>query len=160
MTEVRNGNYGMYKGKLYRIGQTYKDSVHLCSINRDDLNNEFICNYTKTQTEYYGFICIKDVPKSEITEAYEIKTHAFYKGITYSIIGVENGTNLLTLAAPCEIPLHPTGEMLEIKNNLVEMGFYVYIADKFGLTYAKDVSIDDPELKIIEERTEIDINKL
>ena len=48
MNEIRNSNFGMYKGKLYRIGKTYKDSVHLCSTNRDDLNNGFICNSSES----------------------------------------------------------------------------------------------------------------
>ena len=48
----------------------------------------------------------------------------------------------------------------EIRDTLTEMGFYVFEVDKFGLTYAKDVPIDDPELEIFEERKEIDISKL
>lgn len=51
MIEVRDGNYGMYNGKLYRIGITYKDSVHLCSEDRDDLNNGFTCNSSESYIE-------------------------------------------------------------------------------------------------------------
>ena len=153
MKEVRNGNYGMYKGKLYRIGQIYKDSVHLCSINRDDLNNGFICNYTKTQIEYYGFICIKDVPKSEITEAYEIKTHALYKGMEFGIISLDD--EFIRIENECSNDPND-----ETNKQLRSWGFSEYIRDKFSIIFDKYIPANDPEIKIIEERTEIDISKL
>lgn len=158
MNEIRNGRYGIYNGELYRIGKTYKNSVHLCSENRNDLRNGFTCDSSESFIEKYGFVCIKDVPKDEITEAYKITPYANYKGFKLYIHG-KKSDNMLTLLHTQMILSHSERDR-EIRDTLIEMGFYVFNVDKFGLTYAIDVPIDDPELEIFEGRKEIDISKL
>lgn len=157
MNEIRNGRYGMYNGELYRIGKTYKNSVHLCSENRDDLRNGFTCDSSESFIEKYGFVCIKDVPKGEITEAYEITTYAHYKGLKLYIHGKKTENMLILLNNQL---LSNSESDCEVRDVLIGMGFYVFNVDKFGCMYAKDVPIDAPELEIFEERKEIDISKL
>lgn len=48
--------------------------------------------------------------------------------------------------------------MLEIRNNLVEMGFYDAIHEKNFCMYIIEVDMDD--LELVEEITESDISKL
>lgn len=162
MNEIRNGRYGMYNGELYRIGKTYKNSVHLCSENRDDLRNGFTCDSSESFIEKYGFVCIKDVPKSEITEAYKIETYALYKGLKFDIIGShQEGTNILLNLCGNQISSHnPSEEERKYEDKLIKIGFHMGIVDKTFYMYEKSVPMDDPELEIFEERTEIDINKL
>ncbi|MDE6599970.1 MAG: hypothetical protein K2K34_07850 [Oscillospiraceae bacterium] len=161
---VRRGKYGVYNGKLYRILSKSislkSDIIEICSTDEQDLENGFMNNDSEFFTKKYGFTCTKEIHKSEITEVYEIVTHAIYKGLTCGIIGGRNGTNLLTLAAPYEFPHNPTGEMLEIRNNLVEMGFHDAIHEKTFCMYIIEVDMDDPELELVEEITESDISKL
>ena len=159
---VRRGKYGLYNNKLYRILSksisSKSDTIELCSTDEQDLKNGFTNNDSEFITKKYGFTCTKEVPKYEITEAYEITTYANYKGLKLYIHG-KKSDNMLTLLHTQMISSHSERDR-EIRDTLIEMGFYVFNVDKFGLTYAKDVPIDDPELEIFEERKEIDISKL
>ena len=104
----------------------------------------------------HGFRCFKDVPKSEITEAYEIRSHAVYKGVGASIIGClkENWIGLRT----CCLDGENEKEFLRKVN---EAGFEFITREQGGTdVYGLDVSLDDPDLRIEEIRKELDINKL
>lgn len=156
MIEVKNSEYGLYQGKLYRIGKTNETSVDLCSRNPDDLNNGFKCNHTEDFIKKYGFVRIKEVPKSEITEAYNIRTYAVYKGVSASIVGgsKENQIGLITTCLYGE-----DKEMFLKKMKSTGFEFSHYEQGGYCM-YRKDVSLDDPDLQLIEERTELDISKL
>lgn len=157
---IRSGQYGMYNGKLYRIGKTHTDSVDLASINRDDLNNGFTWYRPELYINEYNFVCVKNVPKSEISELYKIETHAIYKGEAVNIIGGRSGTNLLTLSTQDLLPYYPTGEQLEIKNRLLEKGFHEGQHERIGCWYEIEVDRDDLELELIEEIEKVDLSEL
>lgn len=156
MIEVKNDNYVLHQGKLYRIGKTYEAAVHLCSSNPDDLNNGFICNSSESYIKKYGFVCIKEVPKSEITEAYEIRTYAVYKGVNSSIVGCskENWIGLITTCLDGQDKEEFLKKVKKADFRFVERG------QGGDDIYRKDVFLDDPDLKLIEKRTELDISKL
>ena len=156
MKEIRNDNYGLYNDKLYRISIVHNDSVRLCSNYPSDVNNGFICNDSEYVIKKYGFVCIKEVSKSEITEAYEIRTHAVYKGVGATIIGSskENHIGLRT----CCLDGENKADFLRKVNN-AEFEYCEREQGGYDI-YGKDVSLDDPDLQLIEKRTEIDINKL
>lgn len=158
MSDIRNSKYGLYKGKLYRIGETYKGSVHLCSSSREDLNNGFICDSSEDFIKKYGFVCIKDVPKNEIAEAYDIRTHAVYKSVSASIMRSRK-PNCILLSTTC---LYWLGEDRdEFLKKVTNAGFEYTDTEQGGYKiYEKEVSLDDPDLELIEKRTEIDISKL
>ncbi len=163
---VRRGKYGLYNGKLYRIlsKSIYSKSgmIEICSTDEQDLKNGFINNDSEFITKKYGFTCTVEVPKNEITEAYEIKTHAVYKGLTLDIIGCreKDGKVFSILSTPYRLPYNPTGEQLKTKNFLLENGFHDGQHEIDGCWYEIEVDMNDLELNLIEERTEIDISKL
>ena len=152
MIEVKNSEYGLYQGKLYRIGKTCVVSVDLCSINPDDLNNGFICNHTEDFIKKYGFVCIKEVPRNEITEAYEIRTYAIYRGKKFDVNPWYEDIQLI-------IGFDRITEADKIKE-IKSWGFTELQFERTSTTFEKIVSLDDPELKIIEERKTLDISKL
>ena len=101
----------------------------------------------------HSFRCFKDVPKSEITEAYEIETYAIYRDIRFQILSSkENQIRIVRLCCG--------GIDNEIEEWLQSWGFSVFQADKFSTAYDSYISLNDPELEIIEERKPLDINKL
>ena len=104
----------------------------------------------------HGFRCFKEVPKSEITEAYDIRTHAVYKGVGASIMGcLKNGWLILETNW---LYNEDKGEFLKKVNNA---GFKFVGTEQGGVdVYRIDVSLDDPDLKLEEIRKELDINKL
>ncbi|MBD5145400.1 MAG: hypothetical protein HDT21_05730 [Ruminococcus sp.] len=162
---LRDGKYVVFNNNIYYLSgkkSPNEGMLYIISENEDDIQNGFIPINVEYNKKYGFFQCKKEVPKNEIKEAYEIKTHAVYKEMTLGIIGCseKNGTVFSTLAAPYEFPHNPTGEMLEIRNNLVEMGFHDAFHEKTGCMYIIEVDMDDPELEFVEERTEIDISKL
>lgn len=104
----------------------------------------------------HGFRCFKDVPRSEITEAYDIRTHAVYKGVVASIVGClkPNWIGLLTACLYNE----DKEKFLQDVNNA---GFEYLGREQGGVDiYGIDVSLDDPDLQLIEKRKELDISKL
>lgn len=157
---MRRGTYVIYKGQEYRTGLWEKipGIVRLSSLNEKDLDKGFYCVKSQEYMKLHGFRCQKEVPKSEITEVYKITPYANYKGFKLYIHG-KKSDNMFTLLHTQIISSHSERDR-EIRDTLIEMGFYVFNVDKFGLTYAKDVPIDDPELETFEERTEIDISEL
>ena len=152
MIEVKNSEYGLYQGKLYRIGKTCVASVDLCSINPDDLNNGFIRNHTEDFMKKYGFVCIKEVPRNEITEAYEIRTYAIYREKKFDVNPWYEDIQLI-------IGFDRITEADKIKE-IKSWGFTELQFERTSTTFEKIVSLDDPELKIIEERKTLDISKL
>lgn len=158
---LRDGKHVVFHNNTYDFfgdqGST-DGMVYIVSRNKDDIQNGFIPINVEYNKKYGFFQCQKEVPKNEITEAYEITTYANYKGFKLYIHG-KKSDNMLTLLHTQMISSHSERDR-EIRDTLIEMGFYVFNVDKFGLTYAKDVPIDDPELEIFEERKEIDISKL
>lgn len=104
----------------------------------------------------HGFRCFKDVPRSEITEAYNIRTYAVYKGVTASIIGWLKD-NKVELQTNC---LYGEDEE-EFLKQMEYAGFEFSHGEQGGYrVYAKIVSLDDPDLQLLEHRTELDIDKL
>mgnify|MGYP006866674689 FL=1 len=104
----------------------------------------------------HGFRCFKDVPRSEITEAYDIRTHAVYKGVVASIVGClkPNWIGLLTACLYNE-------DKEEFLKKVNKAGFKYYGREQGGVdVYAIDVSLDDPDLQLIQKRKELDISKL
>lgn len=126
----------------------------------DELNNGFTWYRSELCINEYDFVCIKNVPKSEISELYEIETHAIYKGEVVDIIGGRHGTNLLTLSTKDLLPYYPTGEQLEIINRLLEKGFHEGQHEITGYWYDIEVDRDDPELELIEEIKKVDLSEL
>lgn len=157
---IRNGRYAVYRSNEYLIFNGKLDnrySVLLLSHNRDDLKKGFSLSYDEEyMLRRHFFTCEKEVPKSEITEAYEIRSHAVYKGVEASIIGClkENWIGLRT----CCLDGENKNEFL-IKVNIA--GFKFITREQGGTdVYGLDVSLDDPDLRIEEIRKELDINKL
>ncbi|MDE7294539.1 MAG: hypothetical protein K2N72_08975 [Oscillospiraceae bacterium] len=159
---VRRGKYGLYNGKLYRILSksisSKSDTIEICSTDEQDLKNGFINNDSEFITKKYGFTCTKEVPKSEITEAYEIRTHAIYKGETLDIIGGRPG--FLTLSTQYRIPHNASREDEAYRKELIKKGFQRGMTEIDGSYWDIIVPIDDPGIELIEERKELDINKL
>ena len=149
----------------YRINEIYngeldnKNVILLLSHDRTDLKKGFKSSYSEEYMQRYDFFtCEKEVPKSEITEAYEIRTHAKYKGVSASIMGSLK-PGCIRLATTC---LYWLGEDKdEFLKNATNAGFEYTDTEQGGYKiYEKEVSLDDPDLELIEERTEIDISKL
>lgn len=157
---MRSGEYLIYKNQEWRIAGN-KDNlnsgfVRIVSYNKSDLNNGFFLTKSDEFYNKFGFYCYKDIPKSEIIEAYEIRSHAVYKGVGASIIGClkENWIGLRT----CCLYGENEKEFL-IKVNIA--GFKFITREQGGTdVYGLDVSLDDPDLRIEEIRKELDINKL
>lgn len=162
---LRDGKHVVFHNNTYDFFEDKGSTdgmVYIVSRNKDDIQNGFIPINVEYNKKYGFFQCQKEVPKNEITEAYEIKTHAVYKGMTLDIIGCreKNGTVFSILSTPYRLPYNPTGEQLETKNLLLEKGFHYGQHEIDGCWYEIEVDMDDPELELVEERTEIDISKL
>lgn len=156
----RRGEYVIYHNTEYLYRYCYenkaKNLVRIVSYKRQSLNDGFYTNKSEEYMQRHGFRCFKDVPKSEITEAYEIRSHAVYKGVGASIIGClkENWIGLRT----CCLDGENEKEFLRKVN---EAGFEFITREQGGTdVYGLDVSLDDPDLRIEEIRKELDINKL
>lgn len=158
MNVFKNGYYGMYNGSLYRIGKRYETSVELCSDDRNDMDNGFVCNSSESFIKQYGFVCIKNVPKSELTEVYRIRYFADYRGTRFYIYR-SDPDNTVTLLCPLMLSDYSEDDC-KIRDRLVEMGFYVFETDKAGHTYAKDIPADDPQVQILQIREKVDISKM
>ena len=159
---MKDGEYAIYKGNEYTIYNGELDNknvILLLSHDRADLKKGFKSSYSEEYMQRYDFFtCEKEVPKSEITEAYEIRTHAKYKGVSASIMGSLK-PGCIRLATTC---LYWLGEDKdEFLKNATNAGFEYTDTEQGGYKiYEKEVSLDDPDLELIEERTEIDISKL
>lgn len=152
---MKSGTYFVYHGKEYMdstksVPKGYKI---LLSGNKDDLNDGFYCTESENFMKKFGFVCEKKVPKSEITEAYEIRTYALYRNIEFNIYGSKD--NQIRIVRYCS-----SGRDDELAKKLQTWQFSVFDADKFHVSYDSYISVDDPELEIVEKRTELDISKL
>ncbi|MCM1061789.1 MAG: hypothetical protein NC452_16085 [Eubacterium sp.] len=154
---VRRGKYGLYNGKLYRIlsksFSSKSDTIEICSTDEQDLKNGFTNNDSEFFTKKYGFTCTKEVPKYEITEAYEIRTYVVFREMKFGIISLDD--EFIRIQNECSNDPND-----ETNKQLRSWGFSEYIRDKFSIIFDKYIPTNDPEIKIIEERKEIDISKL
>ena len=157
---IRQNKYVIYKGieYIYRRCDENKNNglVRLVSYDRRSLADGFFTDRSEEYMKDHGFRCFKDVPKSEITEAYDIRTHAVYKGVGASIMGfLKNGWLVLETNW---LYNEDKEEFLKRVNNA---GFKFIGTEQGGVdVYRIDVSPDDPDLKLEEIRKELDINKL
>ncbi len=157
---IRQNEYVIYKGieYIYRDCDENKNNglVRIVSHDRRSLADGFFTNRSEEYMKDHGFRCFKDVPRSEITEAYDIRTHAVYKGVVASIVGClkPNWIGLLTACLYNE----DKEKFLQDVNNA---GFEYLGREQGGVDiYGIDVSLDDPDLQLIEKRKELDISKL
>ena len=151
---MKSGTYFIYHGKEYMdstksVPKGYKI---LLSGNKDDLNDGFYCTESENFMKKFGFVCEKKVPKSEITEAYEIRTYAIYRGKKFDVNPWYEDIQLI-------IGFDRITEADKIKE-IKSWGFIELQYERTTTTFEKIVSIDDPELEIVEKRTELDISKL
>lgn len=161
---LREGRNAVYKGKEYCLSSKFPEHgmVRLLSYDKKDLENGFCCDKSKEYMEEHGFRCHKYVPKSEITEAYKIEFTAKYKGKTYNHVDgyagddYENKENIVTIHTIVSTYSEPD-EYDYCKAN----GFIDGVHEGYSLiSMYKYVNINDPELEIIETRTELDIDEL
>ena len=157
---IKQNEYVIYKGieYIYRDCDENKNNglVRLVSYDRRSLADGFFTNRSEEYMKDHGFRCFKDVPKSEITEAYEIRTHAVYKGVVASIVGCLK-TNWIGLMTACLY----NEDKEEFLKKVNKAGFKYYGREQGGVdVYAIDVSLDDPDLQLIKKRKELDISKL
>mgnify|MGYP000305141291 FL=1 len=157
---IRQNEYVIYKGieYIYRDCDENKNNglVRIVSHDRRSLADGFFTNRSEEYMKDHGFRCFKDVPRSEITEAYDIRTHAVYKGVVASIVGClkPNWIGLLTACLYNE-------DKEEFLKKVNKAGFKYYGREQGGVdVYAIDVSLDDPDLQLIQKRKELDISKL
>ena len=157
---IRQNEYVIYKGieYIYRDCDENKNNglVRIVSYDRRSLADGFFTDRSEEYMKDHGFRCFKDVPRSEITEAYEIRTHAVYKGVVASIVGCLK-TNWIGLLTAC-LYNEDKEKFLQDVNNA---GFKYLGREQGGVdVYGIDVSLDDPDLQLIEKRKELDISKL
>ncbi len=157
---IRQNKYVIYKGieYIYRRCDENKNNglVRLVSYDRRSLADGFFTDRSEEYMKDHGFRCFKDVPKSEITEAYDIRTHAVYKGVVASIVGCLK-TNWIGLLTAC-LYNEDKEKFLQDVNNA---GFKYLGREQGGVdVYGIDVSLDDPDLQLIQKRKELDISKL
>lgn len=157
---IKQNEYVIYKGieYIYRDCDENKNNglVRIVSYDRRSLADGFFTNRSEEYMKDHGFRCFKDVPRSEITEAYDIRTHAVYKGVVASIVGClkPNWIGLMTACLYNE-------DKEEFLKKVNKAGFKYYGREQGGVdVYAIDVSLDDPDLQLIQKRKELDISKL
>lgn len=162
LLQIRKGEYAIYNERLYRVLSFNSDAdiLTLCSTDINDLNNGFVRNESESIVKLYGFISTKEVQRKEITKAYRISTHAEYKGYKLDIIGGKNDAEFLTLSTHNRISHVPVGEELFLRESLISIGFHEGHTDIDGSWYEKEVSINDPDLKLVENSGEIDVTEL
>ena len=130
-SQVRKGRYCLYKGMLYKLENFNASTVTLIGSNP------------------------QIVPRNWIDGVYKIETCAVYMGENFQIIGGRNGTNLLTL---CSRHIHYGNvEDSRYRDKLVSIGFEKGPIEKGYCDYVKQVAINDPYLKLVEEKKEIEL---
>lgn len=150
---IKRGIYCIHNSIEYSFDKVIGDRVLITSYDRNDLNNGFVCDLNEDFIKKYGFYCQKIVPKSEITEAYKIETRAIYKGMRFAIMSLDD--EFIRIENECSN--NPDDET---NKQLRSWGFSEFMRDKFSIIFDKYIPTNDSEIKRIEERTEIDINKL
>ena len=155
---IKQGIYCIHNSIEYSYDKTIGNKVLLTSYDRNDLNNGFVCKLKDDFIKKYGFYCQKEVPKSEITEAYKIETTAIYKNQNYYVdSALTQGEDMVRIYTP---PISTVKET-ELYNEYKSNGFSDGMKFEYGdvLLY-KYISVYDPDLQIVEKRTELDISKL
>ena len=159
---MKNGKYAIYKGNEYPIYNGVienKNAIILISHNKNDIQVGFALSYSeKYMREHNFFTCEKEVSKSEITKAYKIETTAIYKTQKYYVDRASTqGEDMVRIYTS---PISTVKET-ELYNEYKKNGFSDGMKFEYGdvLLY-KYVSVNDPDLQIVEKKTEIDINKL
>ena len=153
---LRDGKYVVFNNNVYYPSgkkSPNEGMVYIISENKDDIQNGFIPINVEYNKKYGFFQCKKEVPKSEITEAYKIRTYVVYRGMEFGIISLDD--EFIRIQNECSNDPND-----ETNKQLRSWGFSEYIRDKFSIIFDKYIPANDPEIKIIEERTEIDISKL
>lgn len=155
--EIKNGYYVVYHGSEYSLLHGHmenRQNVLILSHDRNDICNGFKLSYSEEYMQQHNFFtCEKEVPGSEITQAYEIRTYANYRGLR--LFAEQEPNNVFQLVIT-QVVNHNDYKMQDI---LTENGFTICEIDKTYFAYEKYVPIDDPELELFEERTELDISK-
>ncbi|MBP0963943.1 MAG: hypothetical protein J5999_01465 [Oscillospiraceae bacterium] len=167
MKNFKKGEYVIYMGKEYKKSTKLMQGsfVRIISWEKSDLKNGFICYESENFMKKFGFSCEKEVPKSEITKAYKIETTAKYKGSTYCIdtyIGNDLSVkyNRDEMVRIYTLPISTLNEV-EKYNYYKQNGFADGMSFEYGnVMLYKYVSINDPDLEIVENRTEIDVSVL
>ena len=130
-SQIKNGRYCLYKGTLYKLSSYNSSTVTLIGSTPEI------------------------VPRNWIDGVYKVETRAVYMGEGFQIIGGRNGTNLLTL---CSRPIRNGNvEDCRYRDKLVSLGFEKGPVEKGYCEYVKSVPINDPNLQLIEEKTEIEL---
>lgn len=184
---IKDGTWCVYRGKEYKAGFSFcteediedqKESIErwepsfyeryykyipiepgdieLTSSDREDLENGFVPYYDRPDE----FSCIKVVHKSEITKAYRYDPYVIYRDIKCLIRSFDRSKNRYYLETYFTINPDKLSNIVMIAK-LAAAGFDVGLYEKYwGWYYEKYVSPDDPDLQIIEQRKEIDVNIL
>ena len=159
---MKNGKYAIYKGNEYPIYNGVienKNAIILISHNKNDIQVGFALSCSeKYMREHNFFTCEKEVSKSEITEAYKIETTAIYKTQKYYVDRASTqGEDMVRIYTS---PISTVKET-ELYNEYKKNGFSDGMKFEYGdvLLY-KYVSVNDPDLQIVEKRTKLDISKL
>ena len=100
----------------------------------------------------HGFRCHKDVPKNEIAAEYKIEFTANYKGKLYIYVDGYVVRIIYCVSRHSE----PDEYAYCMANGFIEGRQLEY----YDVELYKYVNINDPELEIIETRTELDIDEL
>ncbi|MDE7293971.1 MAG: hypothetical protein K2N72_06075 [Oscillospiraceae bacterium] len=154
--EIRQGVYGIYGGKAYKILPSGSpDTARLLSSDKDDLKNGFENNYSEYTSKKYGFTCAKNVPLGEVSDICFITPKIIYKGLEVFHIGSRNGTNFVTLCGKLIRSCNPGEEERKYEDELIKREFHKGIVDKTFYMYIKEVPIDDPELELFELRQKL-----
>ena len=161
----KRGRRAVYNGREYKAASSsLPGMVKITSFDQKDLDNGFYCEESWEFMKKYGFFCYKDVPKNEIAAAYKIEFTANYKGKTYyhvdGYVGddcedKENAENIVRIMKCVSKHSKPDEYAYCIANGFIEGSQLEYsYVDLY-----KYVNINDPELEIIETRTEVYIDE-
>lgn len=126
---MRNGKYGKYKGKEYRISEESNDMVVLVSNDSHDLKIGFE-KYARRPS-----VLTKRVNKRELEGVYQITSFAMIDGMKFEIIGVDQN----------EVVIYTYDESIAKKYNMERTGIH---------EYKKALNIND--VKVFEEKNLIE----
>ena len=144
---------GEYYEKFYKDLIIELGDIELWSNDIIDLEREFYV----IQNDIYGFVCIKVVHRGKIKNAYRYNTYAYYCGIKCDLSDSKvNGILFLETYLTLRIDEN-SDEIIELKNRGFKLGREV---DPGHFSFITEVKKNDPNLKIIEEHIEIDVNTL
>lgn len=87
---MKDGRYGLYKGKEYRLVKPKRDSISLVSHSKSDLENGF--------DEYDEGIYVKVIKKTDLEDVYRIHSSAVFRGERFGILAESDKNNTYTLS--------------------------------------------------------------